>query len=313
VHQFEGGGVSETEIRPAAQPPEVGNGLTIQAVSKLLDVPAPTIRSWERRYGVPPTSRSQGGHRRFFPDDLVMLRQMRDEIAKGHRAADAAARVIRAHEDESPHQDLINDFLHTAYRLDPRGGDALLEHARETLGVETAVTGVLLPAMRQVGVWWETGRCDVAHEHLATEAARAWLNRLLYLGPAPWQSETLILTCGPRDFHTLGLESMGVLLANRGYGCRVLGARTPVKSLSAAVQGTGAAGLLMVSHLSIGRRSAIDALRSVQHTGALLFYAGNAFVSPQSRKGVPGSYLGEDLLAAADVITTALAAERDLP
>ena len=81
-------------------------------------------------------------------------------------------------------------------------------------------------------------------------------------------------------------------------------------SLPAAVQGTGAAGLVMVSHLSIGRRSAIEALRSVQHTGARLFYAGNAFVSPQSRKGVPGTYLGEDLIEAAGLITTSLAAAR---
>src|SRR4051794_2754062 len=109
-----------SEIRPAPEQPNVGAGLTIQAVSQLLDVPAPTIRSWERRYGVPPTSRSVGGHRRFFPDDLVMLRQMRDEIAKGHRASDAAARVIRSAEVESPHQELIDDFLQAAYRLDPR-------------------------------------------------------------------------------------------------------------------------------------------------------------------------------------------------
>src|SRR4051812_44897471 len=64
LHGFGGGGMSETGIRPVPQQPEVGTGLTIQAVSQLLDVPAPTIRSWERRYGVPPTSRSQGGHRR---------------------------------------------------------------------------------------------------------------------------------------------------------------------------------------------------------------------------------------------------------
>ncbi len=302
--------MSETEIRPASKQPDVGAGLSIQAVSQLLDVPAPTIRSWERRYGVPPTGRSTGGHRRFFPDDLVMLRQMRDEIARGHRAADAAARVIHSAQDQPPHQELIEDFLQAAYRLDPRSADALLEHAREKIGVEAAITGVLLPAMRQIGVWWETGRCDVAHEHLATEAARAWLNRLLYLGPSPWQPETLILTCGPRDHHTLGLEAMGVLLANRGFGCRVLGARTPVKSLAAAVQGTGAAGLVMVSHLSIGRRSAIEALRSVQNTGTLLFYAGNAFVSPQSRKGIPGLYLGENLLDAADQIADALSSNR---
>lgn len=296
-----------SDIRPVPQQPEVGRGLTIQAVSQLLEIPAPTIRSWERRYGIPPTRRSSGGHRRFFPDELTLLRSMRDEIARGHRASDAANRVRHASIVGSPHQPLIDDFLSAAQQLDPRGVDGVLNRAREALGVDMTIAGVLLPAMRQIGVWWETGRCDIAHEHLATEAVRAWLNRQLYLGPDPWRQETVILTCGPRDFHTLGLESMGVLLATRGYPARVLGARTPVKSLATAVQGTGSAGLVMVSHLSIGRRSAVEALRSVQHTGTHIFYAGNAFVSPQSRKGVPGTYLGEDLLAAADLIDSGLA------
>ncbi len=286
--------------------PDVGDGLSIQTVSRMLDIPAPTIRSWERRYGIPATSRSQGGHRRFLPDELDALRRMRDEIARGHRASDAAAIVHAANAVDSPHQRLIDDFLQAAYRLDPRSADALLEHAREQIGLEAAICGVLLPAMRQIGLWWESGRCDVAHEHLATEASRAWLNRLLYLGPAPWQPESVILTCGPRDYHTLGLESMGVLLAHRGYGCRVLGARTPARSLATAVQGTGAAAVVMVSHLSIGRRSAVEALTTAQHAGTALFYAGNAFLSPQSRQGVPGTYLGEDLVAAAETIANVL-------
>ena len=122
----------------------------------------------------------------------------------------------------------------------------------------------------------------------------------------------MILTCGPRDFHTLGLESMGVLLANRGYGCRVLGARTPVKSLAAAVQGTGAAGLVMVSHLSIGRRSAIEALRSIQHTTpSCSTPATPSFAAvPQGRaRHLPG----RGPVAAANLITSSLASARGAP
>ncbi len=296
--------------RPPEEP-DVGNGLSIRSASDMLGVPAPTIRSWERRYGVPPTRRSDGGHRRYFPAELSALREMRDEIARGRRAADAAAIVRAAGDTESPYQPLISDFLQAAYRLDPRGADALLNRARDQLGLEKAVCDVLLPAMRQIGVWWETGRCDVAHEHLATEAVRAWLNRLLYFGPAPWQDETLILTCGPRDFHTLGLESMAVLLAHRGWGCRLLGARTPVKSVATAVEGTGAVGLVLASHLSVGRRSAVEALRAAEKTGVTLFYAGNAFLTPHSRVAVPGTYLGEDLLAAADLVGARMLARRE--
>ncbi|MBA2774792.1 MAG: B12-binding domain-containing protein [Nocardioidaceae bacterium] len=290
--------------------PSAADGISIRDASELLQIPAATIRSWERRYGVPPIGRSTGGHRRFSPADLLALRRLRDEISRGRRAADAAALVKEAAANRSPHQGLIDDFLQAAYRLDPRGADALLEHARERLGVDIAVCGVLLPAMRQIGQWWESGRCDVAHEHLATEACRAWLNRLLYTGPAPWQPETLLLTCGPRDFHTLGLESMGVLLAHRGWGCRILGARTPAGSLVTAVQGTRAAAVIMVSHLAVGRRQAVAALKAVPSSKVVLFYAGNAFISPQSRVGVPGTYLGEDLVDAAQSIADKLVAVR---
>ncbi|MEJ7689716.1 MAG: B12-binding domain-containing protein [Nocardioidaceae bacterium] len=286
--------------------PPAADGISIRDASELLQIPAATIRSWERRYGVPPIGRSIGGHRRFSPADLLALRRLRDEISRGRRAADAAALVKEAAASRSPYQGFIDDFLQAAYRLDPRGADALLEHAREQLGLDSAVCGVLLPAMRQIGQWWESGRCDVAHEHLATEACRAWLNRLLYTGPAPWQPETLLLTCGPRDFHTLGLESMGVLLAHRGWSCRILGARTPAGALVTAVQGTGAAAVIMVSHLAVGRRQAAAALKAVQSSKVVLFYAGNAFISPQSRVGVAGTYLGEDLIHAAETVADEL-------
>lgn len=289
--------------------PDVKDGLSIQAASRLLQVPAPTIRSWERRYGIPTVSRSAGGHRRFMPDELKVLRRMRDEVARGRRAADAAA-IVRAAETASPRQPLIDAFVDAAHRLDPRSIEALLDDSRKTVGLDDTIDDVLLPAMRQIGQWWESGRCDVAHEHLATEAVRGWLNRQLQQGLPPEQPETIILCCGPRDFHTLGLESFGLLLSQRGWSCRVLGARTPVSSLPIAVQATGSAAVILVSHLAVGRRSAVDALRATEPIETLLFYAGNAFVSRQARVGVPGTYLGESFSQATSTVTAAIKARR---
>ena len=52
--------VADPDNRPDRDPV-----LTIQDVSRLLQIPAPTIRSWERRYGIPsagpPTRRQAGG------------------------------------------------------------------------------------------------------------------------------------------------------------------------------------------------------------------------------------------------------------
>lgn len=290
--------------------PSIGEGLRIQEASQLLNVPAPTIRSWERRYGVPATARTSGRHRRYQPGDIAALAVMRDEIARGRRAGEAADIARAASAGDAPYQPLIDDFLAAARRLDPGSVRALLDHAHDELGLEVAICGVLLPAMRQIGVWWETGHCDVAHEHLASEAARSWMNRLLYMGPAPWQPEVVLLCCGPRDQHTIGLEAMALLLANRGWPCRLLGARTPSRSLAAALEGTGAAALVLVSHLSVARRSAVEALRSAEPSGAILFYAGNAFTAPQRRQGVPGRYLGEDLIDALGIVSTDLVERR---
>ena len=90
---------------------------------------------------------------------------------------------------------------------------------------------------------------------------------------------------------------------HRWMDCRILGARTPADSLSKAVQETKPVAVIMVSHLSVARRSAIEALHSVQLKDTALFYAGNAFLSPQSRRGVPGTYLGNNFSQAADTIT----------
>ena len=292
----------QTSSPPRSGEPDVGDGLSIQVVSRLLDVPAPTIRSWERRYGVPPTSRSTGGHRRFFRDELVMLQQMRDEIVRGRRAADAAALVLDAARSPSPYQARVDEALIAAVDFDAAAVRGQLLDAADSLGLEAAVTGVLLPLMRSIGRWWESGRCDVAHEQLVTQVSRGWLSELRQQAQAPWRAETVALTCGPRDAHTLGLEAMAVLLPLRGFGCRLLGSRPPGRHLTAAVDASGASALIMVSHMAVTRRAAVEELRTLPSSRLGVFYAGNAFLTPQARAGVPGTYLGEDLSAAADFV-----------
>ena len=57
--------------------------LTATEVAASIGVPAPTIRSWERRYGWPEPTRTQGGHRRYSQAEVRGLQAIRDEIARG--------------------------------------------------------------------------------------------------------------------------------------------------------------------------------------------------------------------------------------
>jgi DNA-binding transcriptional MerR regulator/methylmalonyl-CoA mutase cobalamin-binding subunit len=276
--------------------------LTIKQAAQLLNVPAPTIRSWERRYQLPQVPRSNGGHRRYAGVQLDQLREMRDLIGRGRRPAEAA-QLIKAGHLTAP-EPFTEAFLRAAAELAPGSIAQTLDAARETLGLDRTIDDVLLPAMREVGESWQTGRIDVSHEHLATNACQAWLATLR--PPAPLQPQPpIVLSCGPLDHHTLGLEALGALLRDRLWDCRMLGARTPAESLARAVAEVDAGAVVLVCHLNTGRRAAIETLRTLQ-LHRPLFYAGGAFRTPQSRHGVPGLYLGTNITQAAELITATL-------
>jgi hypothetical protein len=268
-------------------------------------VPAPTIRSWERRYALLTVDRSAGGHRLYRDADIVVLRRMRDEVTRGRAAADAA--VIAAAGVSGMAAGLRDAVLASAGRLDGRSIVATLDRARDLLGLDAVVDAVLLPAMREIGRLWSVGRYDIAHEHAATAAVHAWLGRVRLDASPPSQPGTVVLACGPDDLHSLGLDCLAALLVHRGVDCRLLAARTPAASLVLAVEQAEATAAVIVSYLLRCRPAAVTAIREVSRTPALVYYAGATFRHHRSRRGLPGTYLGTGLSRAADDLMAALA------
>jgi len=83
----------------------------------------------------------------------------------------------------------------------------------------------------------------------------------------------------------------------------MLGALTPTDALVTALMSSRAAGAIVTAQRSVGRRGAIESLRTADRISGLgVFYAGNAFSTPRSRDGAPGTYLGTDLVAAAELV-----------
>ena len=290
------------------QPSTISQGpQPIAAVSSLLGIPVPTIRSWERRYGFPVPSRTPGKHRRYTVEEIDQLRMMRDEITRGHSASEAVDIVRRFTTEVRPRAELLERLLEAAMRLDPVGLRETLMSGSESMGVEATMREVALPAMREMGSRWKAGVCDTAHEHLATEAVRVWLARQSAMAPAPFRPFPLVLACGPKDLHTIGLEAFGVVLARRGWSIRTLGALTPISSLVAAVRAAEARGAVVASQRSVTRRAAIDAIGAVDAiSGVEAFYAGAAFGPASARKDAPGTYLGDDMVEAAEILERVL-------
>ncbi|MEP6972518.1 MAG: MerR family transcriptional regulator [Actinomycetota bacterium] len=285
-----------------------GKPLTIAAVADLLQIPVPTIRSWERRYGFPTPDRTRGKHRRYSGEELEQLRTLRDAITQGYAAKEAVEIVRMGRRVAPPAGALrVDDLLGAAMDLDPNAARALLDDAANSLGLEAAVIDVAMPAMQEVGSRWKAGTCDAANEHLLTDAVRRWLARTATLATPTVRLGTVVLACGPRDLHTVGLEAFGLLLELRGRSVVMLGALTPLGSLRKAVRDTRASAAVVVAQRSVNRRSTVESIEGIhQVLGARTFYAGGAFSSPASRRDVPGSYLGTDMTAAARTVDLAI-------
>lgn len=280
-----------------------GEPLAIAAVADLLQIPVPTIRSWERRYGFPAPARTRGKHRRYAGEEVEQLRALRDAITHGYAAKEAVEIVREERVGPPAREPRVDDLLRTAIDLDPNAARAVLDEATDSLGVEAAVVDVALPAMQEVGSRWKAGTCDAANEHLMTDAVRRWLARTATLATPTSRLGSIVLACGPRDLHTVGLEAFGLLLARRGRSVVMLGALTPLGSLRKAVEDTRASAAVVVAQRSVNRRSTVESLEGIhQLLWERAFYAGGAFSSPASRRDVPGSYLGTDMIEAARTV-----------
>uniref|UniRef100_UPI001F1989AD MerR family transcriptional regulator n=1 Tax=Puerhibacterium puerhi TaxID=2692623 RepID=UPI001F1989AD len=71
-------------------------GLAVAAVARRLGVAPATLRTWDRRYGLGPSGRTAGSHRRYTPEDVARLLVMRRLTLEGVAPVDAARAALEA-------------------------------------------------------------------------------------------------------------------------------------------------------------------------------------------------------------------------
>nr|BFF18909.1 hypothetical protein GCM10025730_24300 [Promicromonospora thailandica] len=69
-------------------------------MARRLGVAPATLRTWDRRYGLGPSGRTAGSHRRYTPDDVARLLVMRRLTLEGVAPVDAARAAVEAGDAE---------------------------------------------------------------------------------------------------------------------------------------------------------------------------------------------------------------------
>jgi MerR family transcriptional regulator, light-induced transcriptional regulator len=235
-----------------------GAGLTTGALARRLGVSPITLRSWDRRYGIGPAVRDAGRHRRFSPEDVLVLEAMCLLTASGVPPAEAA-RLARQGTRPAPHAtgegpppgrdtgpaapaDLRREcrgLSRAAVRLDAPAVQELLDRAVARHGLTGAWQEVMVPALHAVGRKWETsGDRYVEAEHLLSWQVSTTLRRHTR-PPARGTDAPVVLACVPGEEHTLPIEALNAALSERHLATRMFGAAVPAEALTAAVRRLG--------------------------------------------------------------------------
>ncbi|TYB69272.1 MerR family transcriptional regulator [Nonomuraea sp. PA05] len=197
------------EDKPVSEE-EAGYG--IGAVSRRLGVPAPTLRTWNLRYGLGPSRRSAGGHRRYDAADLRRLAEMKRLIATGLPAAEAARLALTlpsaapspdpavpaadpspdlAVPAADPSPDLAVPpspgrpgarpataaLARAAFMLDSHAVSALVEQALDAHGVVWTWERLLLPVLDTICRRQDEAGAGIDAEHLLSDRIQAALHR----------------------------------------------------------------------------------------------------------------------------------------
>ena len=213
----------------------------IQAVVEATGISAPTLRSWERRYGVPTPERTQSAYRLYSDEDIALISRMRDLTLQGMAAAEAAASVRgmtvnEAPEMRDPYEVAADGIVDATHDFDPYAIELAVQRAL-TLGDATTVyERVISRAMKRIGEDWAGGTLSVAQEHVAADITTNALRDMLRLVQPADATRSILLGCFQGERHVLGLYGIGLRFAAWGFKTTSLGPDCPPDAVADAVR-----------------------------------------------------------------------------
>lgn len=205
--------------------------LTVAAVARRLGVAPATLRTWDRRYGLGPSERTVGAHRRYGTTDLARLLVMRRLTIDGVAPAEAA-QIARAAEPVELFEPLPAPEPVPA--ADPVAYDALVDAA--LAADEEAVVRLLrLDRGDDVLSWWTS----LVEPAIAALGRRVVIDRpgaapMLVLGtaalaalravvPASTTARPVVLVFAPgMRIGLVAVHAIAAALATRGVDARVV-------------------------------------------------------------------------------------------
>jgi DNA-binding transcriptional MerR regulator len=312
----------------------------IGVVERMTDIPAATLRVWERRYGFPDTARTEGGHRLYSEADVEQLKWVKRKVDAGMQTRQAVRALQSVLEEQgsivprpkpdtratvvasptapfeestgSSYLELLQRRLFdqlTDHRID--GADTVFNEALALYAPEDVILHIIRPTLSQIGTNWARGEMTIGTEHLASHYLRQRLLVWLRSGPPPFEVPPTVLACAPGEYHEGSLMILGALLRRRRWPITYLGQSIPLPDLADFVHETDPLAVAVVAMTEAPAQALLswpEYLPEASASGRPLFCFGGRIFNqqPEWRARLQGLFLGATLTEGVQTLERAL-------
>ncbi len=311
-----------------------------RAVVQRTGVPADTFRAWERRYGLPHPTRTEGNQRLYSDRDIATIAWLRDQTRAG-MSISRAVRLYRSQDAAGERRDEENppsaagrersqsgdgerlagfrdEVVEALLGFDAVAADRVVEEATALLSVEDVCLHVLQPALYEIGERWARGEIEVSGEHFASGFVIRKLGALFNLSQPEVGRGPIVAACLEGELHEVGLLLTCLFLSRRGFRILYLGANLPLDDLLRTIERIQPPLVLVSASIPVNAERLAAATREMRRrcdelertTGIrcpTIGYGGHVFLlHPELREGIDGTFLGRDAEEAVAVIDEVL-------
>lgn len=219
---------------------------SIRDLEQLSGIKAHTLRVWEQRYGIIQPKRTATNIRFYNDADLKLILNISFLNRNGHKISKISKMDLEEINDivmkisdsnlEFPNQ--VNALVIAMVNLDESRFEKIISTNTLQFGFEQTMLNIVYPFLKQIGILWQTGNINPAHEHFISNLIRQKLIVAIdgQIGPANPRAKKYVLYLPEGELHELTLLFAAYIIKSRHNKAIYLGQSLPIKDLSLIVE-----------------------------------------------------------------------------
>lgn len=214
---------------------------SIKELENLSGIKAHTIRIWEKRYNIIVPARTETNIRYYSDNNLkrllniAILNRYGMRISKIAKLSDTemSEKVMNVSSDTSNSESNIENLVVAMVEMDEYKIDRIFSRYIMHEGFEKSVTHLIFPFFEKIGLLWQTGSINPAHEHFVSNIFRQKLMVAIdnVVFPENKSNNKFILFLPEGEFHELALLYYNYLIKKSGKKVYYLGSSVPYQDL----------------------------------------------------------------------------------